>query len=465
MLLDTLKLKEKEKIKKQKEKEKIKKQKEKEKIKKQKEKEKEKIKKQKEKEKIKKQKEKETEKKLIGNKLKNGGNSNFLKKANGILSYGINKANQYLKNGTFIGRGSYACVVNPARVCTGNKVYIGQKNIEPPKDSVSVGKLFIDKTYGEAEFEKAKAIYAIDNNREYFITPYFSCDTDNSRSLKLTLKAGNEDSQHKNWCINNINRMETNNIYQIVMPHGGEFIGGIIHIFNLTTFIQKIGNIIEGINKLHKSKIAHCDIRNENIVYGNNTLRLIDFGEIRKYEKIYSYDNNEEYEEDPSPSLPYDMKLFEFLCYLQKKNNVKATIDGLKNIDRTHVQNIDFYNTIFEQKNLDEMIDYMNLKLNEDAIKVKIDVYMLGNVCKKYCDTSRANTNTTDVSLYKQYCDTSRANTNTTDVSLYNQFDSMIQKMTHIDPIERITIEQLNAEYQNLLNLINEKSTKSGFVL
>jgi serine/threonine protein kinase len=448
MLLDTLKLKEKEKIKKQKEKEKIKKQKEKEKekIKKQKEKEKikkqkekEKIKKQKEKEKIKKQKEKDTEKKLIGNKLKNGGNPNFLKKANGILSYGINKTNQYLKNGTFIGRGSFACVVNPARVCTGNKVYISEQSTEePPKDSVSVGKLFIDKTYGEAEFEKAKAIYTIDTIRKYFITPYFSCDTDNSRSLQRTLNTGDEHSKDKNWCINKINEMKTNNIYQIVMPHGGKFIGDIIDSFDLTTFIQKIGNIIEGINKLHASKIAHCDIRNDNIVYDNNTLRLIDFGEIRKYEKIYSYDNNEKYEEDPSPSLPYDMKLFEFLCYLKGNNaNATATIEEIKNIDITPVQHIDFYNTIFGKTTLDEMINYMKLELNKDEIKQKIDIYMLGNVCKKYCE------------YY-----TSRANTNTTDDSLYNQFDSMIQKMTNIDPIERITIDKLNEEYKNLLNLI-----------
>lgn len=74
-----------------------------------------------------------------------------------------------------------------------------------------------------------------------------------------------------------------NNAFFMIMSHAGEDASNMIsdNALTITEWFLLADQMPYHIDALHKKRIAHCDIKLENVVFKNNRWRLIDFGHSR----------------------------------------------------------------------------------------------------------------------------------------------------------------------------------------
>tara|TARA_Y100000389_G_scaffold8918_1_gene8376 strand:+ start:2176 stop:3651 length:1476 start_codon:yes stop_codon:yes gene_type:complete len=176
-----------------------------------------------------------------------------------------------MRGGKFLGSGTYGCIFYPAVACNNNN------QIKP-----GVGKVFSSKNESDIEHTLGKQFYNMDKKGEYFNILTNSCDVS-----KNTLLANNSSKECKHI-------VDTKDVYQqLIYKEKGSDLSKFFRnkVFELSdkVIVEYIKNMLLCVDVLQKHKMAHLDIKPENILISDSEkLLLIDFGLARKISDIYN---------------------------------------------------------------------------------------------------------------------------------------------------------------------------------
>lgn len=209
-----------------------------------------------------------------------------------------------LKGGTFLGEGSYGCVVKPAIECPNSKTLTSKKQKKNNEQLVS--KILIAPTDDdEEEITISNKLKKIDPLQKHFITFEDACyikKIPNNRSNTASVEYNND--SHISYDILDDKKYDDDycpidlrlNPINLIMPYGGyDLISIIDNKINKPHFILTrnmlinnfkvcLKNLFIGLLKMHNNRIVNRDIKNENIMINYNEttkkidLRFIDFG-------------------------------------------------------------------------------------------------------------------------------------------------------------------------------------------
>jgi len=206
-----------------------------------------------------------------------------------------------------IGEGSYGCVHKPALKCK-------NKNYDPDPNNVS--KLLI-KRHADAELKEFKLIQKADKKEDFYLGEPDSCDVDKGEKNKTA--------------INDCRRFDSKNINNyklLLLKNGGADLTGIEDKFKsmpenrltarkMEEFWLDMSRILYGSKVLMDKKFVHHDLKQQNIVYNDETGRVnfIDFGLMTTMLKMKNAANKNDYPYGIHWSFPAEVILYNKLEY------------------------------------------------------------------------------------------------------------------------------------------------------
>ena len=193
---------------------------------------------------------------------------------------GKGKGKRKGKGGKAIGSGGFGCIFRPALQCASSP----QESRKLSNNGVSKLsiKLDVEKEMQQLELLK-KYIKQIPNYQKYFLlSDITSC---NPAPLTPKDKIGFE----KCYALEDYNITEqtvNDNLHQLMiinMPYGGVTLTNIIEQSKLN--FRKVNWILQflllyAIMPMNKLNVYHFDLKADNVLYNNDLLKIIDFGEI-----------------------------------------------------------------------------------------------------------------------------------------------------------------------------------------
>ena len=189
-------------------------------------------------------------------------------------------ANQ--KGGKYVARGSYGCVYYPNLPCDTD-------GLDLPSDMNFVSKV-TDHDSLEEEWKSIGEfnLNEIDPENKYFIYPTGAC--------KLSTKSIKSESEFKRCDMykkKNLSSIKSNYV-NIIQPNGGIVSYKRKSALNFEKNWADYIRLLIGLGILHKNKIYHRDIKEDNIVYSSNHgFRYIDFGISAGYNSLPIPNNRE----------------------------------------------------------------------------------------------------------------------------------------------------------------------------
>ena len=299
--------------------------------------------------------------------------------------------NQNLEGGEVISSGGYGCIFRPSLKCKSSV------NLNSENNNKYISKLLFNKHAQEeiSEINRIKPIIIkIPKNDEYFLLKdvnYCKPDTLSKSDLNNIDKCDKFFNKN-NFNINNINN-ELDKFTIINTPYGGIDLEKYIYSdkFSLNSFkiinnglINILNNAIIPINKLN---LFHMDLKDQNMLYENNKIKIIDWGlSFIKTQNNFEYKrenfNNNLYRRPLQFNLPYSILLLnnefwqEFINYFNYFSNVEK-----KEI------NYEFFRKILEQilYNFFENTKHgHNIDLTNNIIPLFYDNTVLENDSQKY---------------------------------------------------------------------------------
>ena len=226
-----------------------------------------------------------------------------------------------------IGEGTYGCVHKPALNCN-------KKKSEPGKVSKVMRKRDAD-----------------DELKEYLLIR--EIDTDGKYHLGTPTKCSIDDNIQNIESINKCRKITTNKselrkLKLLIMEHGGYNIEDYVNLFSnknpsdetmhtLETFLASFANIFKGLELFDSKKVAHHDLKPQNIVYNpdTNNTKFIDFGLMTNYSTVLSETSRSKYHfaENCHWSFPFEITLWNnkaFKSFISEKKRaeyVKNDVD------------------------------------------------------------------------------------------------------------------------------------------
>jgi len=375
-----------------------------------------------------------------------------------------------MKKYSYIGSGSFGCVVKPAYICHNNK----EDNF---KNINTITKLFPNENNWKEEIYLHNIIQnKIDPNSIFTIKMLDKCII-NPDEKYIEENIENTKNFYKCKLIN-----KDNKIYQIIYEDGGINLEDYIinNSENIIQILYLFINILEGVKKISLNNYIHFDIKNDNILYNyiNKKLILIDFGKLTKKDDAYFYDitygkylkytkflffppefNMLYYAYNNNFEIQHNDNLYDFINYIKKiiekiiqKNflskNLKNKIIYIYNklLEYYNKSNIvlnlfksDTYdlNKITTKKEFNLYIKDITKKNSIDNIDIryKIDVYMVGINLLSLILLSLININSIN------------------DNNILLEILDLIFKMIDINPFTRISIENVIIEYKKIFSI------------
>jgi len=370
------------------------------------------------------------------------------------------------KGGKKLGEGGFGCVITPPILCSSktSKISKPNLNIVSTKQQKFVSKLIttdlnkIDLEYLNEEKEIYKKIKKIDPEQKNFIYPVNICKLDKHINLdrndvkrvkfiKSYISSSNNSTQYytdesgkkkstsrsKKYCFINQNSKPLN----IIFPYGGINLHDILRYKkyrHYKLYYKKFYQIIFyklllQIKELHNINIIHADIKLENIIcflpkkinnnwiYNDNLIKIIDFGlsyDVKKHYKnhIYYFAGTE---------IPIDI-----LIASNIKNNQYSQIKKIINDFRYENEFIEEYTNLFNDDSIKHLINKLHTLIRNnnyeleyrkdlDGFSYKIDIYSLGMTFVFYLGLLN--------------------------LEIPDKFATLLKKMLEIDPSKRYNID------------------------
>ncbi len=186
-----------------------------------------------------------------------------------------NKKNKNQQGGKYIGRGSFGCVYYPNLPCNTTS-YEHKPNMRHISKIISVDQLDEEwKSIGEFKLD------ILDPENKYFIYPKASCE--------ISDKTINSDSEFFKCDLYKKQSKKTikENYVNIIQSYGGTVSYKRKTDLNFEKNWYLYINLLIGLGILHKNRIYHKDIKEDNIVYSPvNGFRFIDFGLTSSYDSL-----------------------------------------------------------------------------------------------------------------------------------------------------------------------------------
>jgi len=212
-----------------------------------------------------------------------------------------------------VGEGSYGCVHNPPLKCK-NKPYNSDTN--------KVSKILTRKN-ANSELKEFKLIQEADKKEDFHLGKPGSCFPDTNLDNKFG--------------IDECNRFDSNDIDKyklLLLKNGGKDLSAIEDKFSslkpnnanrriLEHFWLDMSRIIYGSNVLISNGIVHHDLKQQNIVYNEETGRVnfIDFGLMTTTKKMIKDANGSRYSYGAHWSFPPEIVLYNYFQYNKLTRN------------------------------------------------------------------------------------------------------------------------------------------------
>lgn len=392
-----------------------------------------------------------------------------------------------LTGGKKLGEGGYGCVVKPAVPCFNRKVGPNEisKIIHVREPNEYLKELDIN-------YKLLKA----DPKQKYFVLSKQECILDIDKAIsrfpkdfietKFYDKRGKEysiiDTKSKKISKNNIKHGlckidRTRKPRNIIMDYGGEDLIDIIyraysHNFNLCKkyVLYVIKNILKGVKLMHENKIAHRDIKPDNLIFlavkrrHKKTgklievplVRIIDLGLAQDVSKLSSHTINDETvsRRGTTGYKPIDIDILRYLGLYSSKYDIDEPIVKEKTVDEAiTVFSDDSLSTVYyiTKKELQTDIDYIQDNEQQQRKKLVLATTDAQNLFDKYKNEIKTGVLPekyfTDIDGYIYKSDifalgvTIQRIANKLEIIDTKLFD-LIQKMTKFDPNDRPNINQ-----------------------
>jgi serine/threonine protein kinase len=266
-----------------------------------------------------------------------------------------------------IAEGGYGCVFS------GSIDYDIIKDIKITSEhSHFIYKLYKDVSERDIEWENAILINKIDKKQKYFIYPIHSGN--------IAFKDLNLSSSNTSKCtlINYKNRL----IPIVTIPYFGNDIFHYIrhNNLNLKDYIKLILPILKAVKLLNSKGFIHQDLKYNNIMFHNNSSKIIDFGMMQKTNEVFNEELNDFlYSENwlNPPEYKIITNTNNILSAFFKSINRKLNVTDKNTIQELIIQN--YYSYQQYEDLFNKYIKYIHQKpslINKYASKV--DIYQLG---------------------------------------------------------------------------------------
>ena len=221
-----------------------------------------------------------------------------------------------MSNPKRVGEGSYGCVHNPPLKCK-------DKPYNPDLNKVSK---ILTKEHANDELKEFKLIKKADKKEDFHLGKPMSCLPDKNINNKMAI------DECKKFDSNKINEYKL-----LLLKNGGKDLKQIKDKYKLLqennqnrrkleNFWLDMSRILYGSKVLIENNIMHHDLKQENIVYNEETGRVnfIDFGFMTTIEKMKKKAEKSDYPYDAHWSFPaeivlYDRSVYNRLCNLTGK--------------------------------------------------------------------------------------------------------------------------------------------------
>ena len=188
-----------------------------------------------------------------------------------------------MDGGKYVNEGSYKCVFSPALRCKG-----ASRQSDKNNSTKNVGLLFSRQKDFEKEVKNEVLLKKLDPKRAFTLPIVGKCDV-KAKDFKK--------SDEIDKCVYHISQ-HVDTYKQLIMKNGGVELSDIynkpdtfpIYFEDLLVMLQPL---FEGIVKLMKQRMVHCDIKPGNMVYDPKKARIymIDFGLMMPYDKLKTSDD------------------------------------------------------------------------------------------------------------------------------------------------------------------------------
>lgn len=346
------------------------------------------------------------------------------------------------------GHGTYGCVFAPAVSCDLDE---GINNTSYASNTVA--KVFRVEQEADAEVDIYNdIIQQIDPKHKFTVSLKGDCWVPRSQYKEL--------HECRNWTKDD---MQKSLLRQIIYDNGGYDLTAITALVPFETIFMSMGNLFDGIVTMKKHKIAHLDIKPNNIVYhaGRSSMAFVDFGLACSFDQVYK--------RQYVIGFAYDYYPPEFMVGAEAGQDM--TITAPKKHASYYYQNwrsfLTHYNTTTTpvpkniayqwftcthmSKEKDKFEAFLKVLANQKRPKAlldklavfagKVDVYMLGIVLLQ--------TLTTSLQLRNAHIIHSC-------IPFYRGVLSLILEMTHPSPMMRASPSQARQFYKQVLKLLPE---------
>ena len=182
------------------------------------------------------------------------------------------------KGGRLIGRGAYGWVFSPPLKCIGED--------KMPDNKIFVSKIFLSEKSALEEYRKGMLIKELDSEGRMFITPESICEYEEIQdNANYAIFNGKKTKGRAFQIIYKNGGLPIENILVRNPPYPGRSINfakapnfELLDATKLGLYIKCLKSLVPILDKLHE-RFIHADLHVGNILYNDDGVRIIDFGE------------------------------------------------------------------------------------------------------------------------------------------------------------------------------------------